>query len=142
MATTTTQNAAATVVDMRGSQPVNELLVDALTRRDFAALEACLDEHVRFRALIPPGLVEHDNPADVAAPFAAWFGGGDTFEVVDTSTGQVGTKPYARWKVRMAPVGTPGLARIAEQHVYVTGGDRVESLDLLCSEFHRETASS
>ena len=121
--------------------PVAGLLLDALTRRDFDALQACLDEGVRFRALVPPGPFQLDGAADTAARFGAWFGGDDHFEVADAAVGQLGARMYARWRVRMWPSGRPDQARVAEQHVFTTGNDRILTLDLLCSGFHAEVAS-
>lgn len=105
-------------------------------------MHACLDEQVRFRALVPPGLIELDNATDVIARFSTWFGGEDTFEVLDASVGQIGSKLYARWKVRMTPPGAPHAARVAEQHLYTRGQNRIESLDLLCSGFHDENGAA
>jgi hypothetical protein len=127
------------LVEDRPAWPVAGLLLDALTRRDFAALQACLAPDVRFRALVPPGLLEFGDAPAVAAKFTAWFGGEDAFEVVDASVGQVGGKLYARWKVRM--VAADGRARVAEQHVYTSGTHRIETLDLLCSGFHTEAVA-
>lgn len=115
------------------------LLLDALTRRDFAALERCLAPDVRFRALVPPGLVTFDEASLTAAKFETWFGGADEFEVVDATVGQIGARLALRWRVRMWPCGDPGAARVVEQHVYATGTGSIESMDLLCSGFHAET---
>lgn len=141
MTTTNASESVCLIPEDRSGWPVAGLLLDALTRRDFAGIGACLDEQVRFRALVPPGLIELDNAADVVARFTTWFGGEDTFEVLDASVGQVGSKLYARWTVRMTPVGAPASARVAEQHVYTRGQDRIESLDLLCSGFHPENGA-
>lgn len=122
------------------SWPVTGLLLDALSRRDFGALEACLDPDIRFRALIPPGPFELTGAAAVAARFGVWFGGDDEFEVVDAGLGQLGSRMYARWRVRMWPAGHPERARTAEQHVFTSGGDRIVELDLLCSGFQAEDA--
>lgn len=122
--------------------PVIGRLLDALTRRDFAGIRACLDERVRFRALVPRGLIEHDNDADVADQFEQWFGGDESFEVVDASIGQMGTKLYVRWRVRLHTPGAPQSGRIAEQHVFTSGEDRIVTLDLLCSGFHAETGAT
>jgi hypothetical protein len=121
--------------------PVAGLLLDALTRRDFDALQACLDERVRFRALVPSGAFERDGAADTAAKFRTWFGGADRFEVADAAIGQLGARMYARWRVRMWPPGRPSDVRVAEQHVFSTGQERIVTLDLLCSGFHAEVAS-
>ncbi|MCX6395566.1 MAG: nuclear transport factor 2 family protein [Propionibacteriales bacterium] len=124
----------------RTAWPVAGRLLDALTRRDFAGLGSCLDDHVTFRALVPPGLIELTGPDDVAARFTTWFGGEDAFEVVDASLGQVGDRIHLRWTVRMTPTGTEP-ARIAEQHVYARGSAQITSLDLLCSGFHHENGA-
>lgn len=113
-------------------------LLDAITRRDFAALRDSLAPDIRFRALIPPGAFDLDDADDVAARFERWFGGTDEFEVVDASVGQVGSRMALRWRVRMWPAGDEAAARIVEQHAYATGTDRVASMDLLCSGFHAE----
>jgi hypothetical protein len=120
--------------------PVAGLLLDALTRRDFDALQGCLDDQVRFRALVPRGAFELNGAAETATRFRTWFGGDDAFEVVAASLGRLGTRMYARWRVRMWPPGRPDQARTAEQHVFTTGNEQIATLDLLCSGFHAETA--
>ena len=115
--------------------PVAGLFVDALARRDFTAMAACLSPHVRLRALVPPGPFEAAGVDAAMARFEAWFGGPDSFDVVDAAIGQVQSKVYLRWLVRMRSVTAPDTTRLAEQHVFATVGDRIESLDLLCSGF-------
>jgi hypothetical protein len=117
--------------------PNARLLLDALTRRDFDAMQELLDDGVRFRALVPGGPFELDTADATAARFRSWFGGEDEFEVLDTSIGEVASRLYARWRVRMCPPGRPEESRVAEQHVFATGTKRITSLDLLCSGFHR-----
>lgn len=126
----------------RPGWPVVGLLLDAITRRDFDALGTCLEGGVRFRALVPPGLIELDSATDVVAKFTAWFGGDDDFEVLDASIGQTGNRLYARWKVRMTPRGAPENARVAEQHVFTRGEGRITDLDLMCSGFHAENGAN
>lgn len=111
-------------------------LLDAFARRDYAALAACLDDDVVFRGLIPPGPFTVTGPADTADRFQKWFGGPSNFEIVDASIGQLGNRLYFRWRVRVSDEGTQ--ARVAEQHLYATADDRIQSLDLLCSGFQTE----
>ena len=118
--------------------PVAGLLLAALNGRDFDAMKSLLAEDIRFRALIPPGPFELDTADATAARFSTWFGGEDDFELVDASLGQIGARIYARWRIRMSPAGRPDRSRIAEQHVFATGTDRITALDLLCSGFQRE----
>jgi hypothetical protein len=121
--------------------PPAALILEALGRRDFDALQRCLDDDVRLRALTPRGVVEADGAVAVAATFRTWFGGDDRFDVIDASLGQVGARIYARWRVRMWPGDHRGEPRTAEQHVFTTGGNRVASIDLLCSGFQPEGTS-
>lgn len=120
--------------------PVADVWLDALTRRDFEGLRECLDEHVRFRALVPGGPFELTGAAAAAARFRAWFGGDDAFAVVDAALGPLGPRTYARWRVRMWPPGRPDQARCAEQHAFATGEGKIATLDLLCSGFQAEVA--
>lgn len=112
--------------------------LDAFARRDFAAMEACLESDVCFRALVPPGPFTADGAKAAAGNFRRWFGGDDSFEVVDASIGQLGHRMYLRWRVRMVSVADPGAARLVEQHAFATVAERIRSLDLLCSGFHAE----
>jgi hypothetical protein len=42
--------------EARELRDVGELFLHALAIRDFEALQACLQEDVSFRALVPPGI--------------------------------------------------------------------------------------
>jgi len=105
------------------------LFLDALTRRDFASLEACLEADVHFRALVPRGPFELSGAAETAGRFRQWFGDKPAFELLDASIGQVGGRVYLRWRLKT------GAAEIVEQHAFATGRDRIESIDLMCSGF-------
>jgi len=115
--------------------PVAGQLLDAFTRRDFDAMAACLAADVRFRALIPPGLVEETGPQAVVETFQRWFGGHDEFDVIDAAIGQVGNRLYLRWRVSAAAAGDPDSRRVAEQHLFATAGEQIQVLDLMCSGF-------
>ena len=119
--------------------PVVDLLLDALTHRDFDAMQKLFADDVRFRALIPPGGIELHTAEETAAKFRSWFGGEGDFEILDASLGQVGSRLYARWRARMSPLGHPAESRVAEQHVFTTGSTRIETLDLLCSGFQMDS---
>ena len=110
-------------------------LLDAFTRRDFDAMADCFSPDVRFRALIPPGVVDITGPQDTVAKFAQWFGHHDQFDVLDASIGQVGPRLYLRWRVNTAAADDPDSARVIEQQLYATAGERIEVLDLMCSGF-------
>ncbi|TSD99772.1 nuclear transport factor 2 family protein [Skermania sp. ID1734] len=128
MTTATTPTTRAQTSWLAGGQ-----LLDALTARDFTALHQSLADDVRLRALVPPGPFEVSGAEAVTGQFRTWFGGDDSFELVATSLGRVGDRLYLRWQVRMQPTGDTAAARIAEQHVFATVSDRIDSLDLVCS---------
>jgi hypothetical protein len=112
------------------------LFLESLSRRDFAAMAGCLAPDVRFRALLPPRDVDVVGPDAVLAEFRRWFGDeSETFEVVDATVGEIGTRLYLRWRIRLAPADGDGAARVVEQHAYATVSTQIESLSLLCSGF-------
>ena len=115
--------------------PAAASLLDAISRRDFPSLHLCLDPDVQLRALIPPGPLSAHGVDAVVATFTRWFGGDDVFQLVDAALGQVGGRLYARWRISLTPVGHPGQARVAEQHVFTSGDQRITAIDLLCSGF-------
>jgi hypothetical protein len=109
--------------------------VEALAHRDFAGMETCLAEHVRFRGLMPARDIDVAGPSEVMAWFARWFGVADEdFEVVDATVGEVGPRLYLRWRVRLTST-TSGHVRVVEQHAYVEGTEHIDSMRVLCSGF-------
>jgi len=113
------------------------LFLEALARRDFAAMACCLSPTVHFRALLPRRDVDVVGWDATMAEFRLWFADeAESFEILDATIGDVGPRLYLRWRVRMTPLD-PGRdeARIVEQHAFATGGDQLESLSLLCSGF-------
>ncbi|GGB19009.1 hypothetical protein GCM10011492_06110 [Flexivirga endophytica] len=118
--------------------PVNGELVHALSCRDFRAFERCLADDAHLRALVPSGPFELDGGADIAARFETWFGGADDFVLLEASAGSVGAKRYLRWRIRLSPPGHRGDGRVTEQHLFTTGHDKIETIDLLCSGFQHE----
>jgi len=83
-------------------------------------LTSCLRPDVRFRALVPPGPIDLTGAAETVSRFEQWFGGEDDFEILDASVGQVGTRLYLRWRVRMSSAGDPSSGRLVEQHAFTS----------------------
>ena len=114
------------------------LFLEALARRDFAGMGACLAPTVHFRALVPPGPIDVTGVDAMLAYFTRWFGARESFDVVDASIGQVGPRLYLRWRVRVNDPDRPGAHLVVEQHVFARAGERIDSLELLCSGFQAE----
>lgn len=121
--------------------PVSGRLVHAISCRDFRAFECCLADDAHLRALLPMGLLELDGATAIAARFETWFGGADDFALLEASAGAVGAKRYLRWRIRLNPPGSPAGGRVAEQHLFTTGHDSIETIDLLCSGFETQLAN-
>ena len=111
--------------------------LEGFAGRDFDALAQCLDPDIRFRALIPPGAIDVTGVDDTVGRFRHWFGA-DTFELVDASVGRVGDRVALSWRVRTSPPGDPTAVKIVEQRMFAAAGDRIHSIDLLCSGFQAE----
>ena len=112
------------------------LLLEALAARDFARMADCFEATATMRALLPRGPAQFEGAAEIVAAFRLWFGDAEGFEVVDATVGDVGTRLHASWRLRVHP--TPrGDDRwhVIEQQVYAHAGERISSLDLLCSGF-------
>ena len=109
--------------------------LDALTRRNFAAMADCLSVAARMRAVTPVRELDLSGPSEISERFGMWFGDAAEFEVVEASLGAVGTRIHMRWRIRTSGRGGTTPAEIVEQHVFATVGHRIESLDLVCSGF-------
>src|SRR6476660_4346193 len=73
---------------------------------------------VHFRALLPPRDVDVVGWDATMAEFRLWFANeAETFEILDATLGEVGSRLYLRWRVRMTPLDpAQGETRIVEQH--------------------------
>ena len=116
------------------------MFLEALANRDFDALSAALAPEVRLRAMLPRGPVDWDGADTVGDVFGSWFGQADGFELIDAAVGEVGGRLHLSWRVRVrpAPFEIGDGWHVIEQHAFANAGDRIESLDLLCSGFHAE----
>lgn len=126
-----------TITETTTRPPITGELVHAVSCRDFRAFERCLSAGVHLRALLPMGPLELDGAATVAGQFETWFGGPDDFALLEASAGAVGAKRYLRWRIRLNPAGSPERGRVAEQHLFTTGHDSIETIDLVCSGFQQ-----
>jgi hypothetical protein len=116
------------------------VFLEALANRDYARMAATLGSGVRLRAMLPPGPMDWEGPDAVSGVFSSWFGGAEDFELVDATVGEVGGRLHLSWRLRLrpAPFGIGEGWHVIEQQAYADAGDTIESLDLLCSGFHRE----
>lgn len=121
---------------------VGGIFLEALAARDYEQMATTLGANIRFRALLPPGLMQWQGPPQVTEAFRSWFGDADDFEVVDATVGEVGGRLHLSWRIRVrpAPFRIGEGWHVIEQQGYADATDSIETLDLLCSGFHTERA--
>jgi TusA-related sulfurtransferase len=115
-------------------------LLDAITARDFSALEAALGPDSHLRALLPGGLVEGAGPAGIANRFREWFGAAEVFEVLEARVQTTGDRPSLHYRFRIRRPGKDEA--VISQHVVLVGTDgSVGVLHLVCTGFRAAHAA-
>lgn len=119
---------------------VADELVEALGARDFDRIERCFAPGVRFRALIPPGLHEANDPAGVIVHIRDWFASPDRFELLESNSEPVGDRLRISYRLRLHDEN--GWQLCQQQAYCAVVGDRIALMDLLCSGFRPENAAN
>lgn len=111
-----------------------EQLLQAITTRDFAALEATLEPNSQMRALLPSGVAEETSAAGVANRFRQWFGTLEVFEVLDAKVETTGDRSSLQYRLRARWPGEDET--VISQNVVLMGtGGAVEMMHLVCTGF-------
>jgi TusA-related sulfurtransferase len=113
---------------------VGAAFLDALMARNFTAARALLAEDVRFRMLVPRGLMTESDADATIGRFIGWFGDADQFEVEASSSREVEGRAAITYRIRLHDAD--GWQMI-EQHIMldVREDARIAGIDLLCSGF-------
>lgn len=136
MTETTATRVMPNPVDLRS--PGGQLL-EALAARDFDHLPDCFEADANMRAMLPSGPTEFRGAAQIVENLRIWFGGAHEFEVLDGAVSDVGGRPHVTWRLRMHPTPWGDDAwHVIEQQAYLQAGERIASIDLLCSGFQPE----
>ena len=116
------------------AREVGAAFLDALTSREFTAAGSLLADYVRFRMLVPCGLMTESGADASIGRFIDWFGDADPFEVEASSSGEVEGRVAITYRFRLQ--AADGW-QVIEQHLMLdVGADaRVAAIDLLCSGF-------
>jgi len=116
------------------AREVGAAFLDALTTREYAAARALLADDVRFRMLVPSGLMRESDAEATIGRFIGWFGDADPFEVVASSSGEVEGRAAVTYRFRLHDADG---WQVIEQHLMLdVGADaRIAAIDLLCSGF-------
>jgi hypothetical protein len=123
---------------MTHGETMGSSFVSALARQDWGSLQACFQDAVQFRALIPKGLREATTSADAARYFQMWFGDADELVLLASDAGQVHDRFHLAYRFR----AHEDQWYIVEQHVFYTlQSDQIDRMDVLCSGFRPETVA-
>jgi TusA-related sulfurtransferase len=113
---------------------VGAAFLDALRTRNFTAAWALLADDVRFRMLVPFGLMTESDADATIGRFIGWFGDADQFEVEAASSGEVEGRATITYRIRLHDADG---WHVIEQHLMldVREDARIAGIDLLCSGF-------
>ncbi len=112
---------------------VATFFVEALSARDFEALERLFGAQVRFRAIVPRGVREAATAQDAVGWLRTWFGDADSIELLGSDATAVADRTYLRYRLR---IHEAGQTTIIEQHGFADVEDgQIADLSLLCSGF-------
>ena len=92
-----------------------------------------MTDTVRLRALLPGGPVESHGRDAVVARFAGWFADFDTVELVDAAGEPVADRLLVHYRLTLRQ--GPTRWACTQTLICKTAGDRLATLDLLCSGF-------
>jgi ketosteroid isomerase-like protein len=134
--------AVTTIIPQTGAGSSDEELevgrrfLAALASRDYDGLEACFQDHVNFRALVPSGLREGIGPQVTVAWLRRWFEDADLFDMQKMNVDVVVDRLHITYRIRLRK---EGLTQIIEQQAYCSVNDgHITDMKLLCSGFRPE----
>jgi TusA-related sulfurtransferase len=119
---------------------VGAAFLETLMSRDFVGARTLLADDVRFRMLVPRGLMTESDAEATIGRFKGWFGDADPFEVEASSSEEVEGRSAITYRFRLHDADG---WQLIEQHLMLdVGGDgRIAGIDLLCSGFRSITVS-
>ena len=110
---------------------VADRFLEALSRRDFAALGATFAENGRLRGLVPSALREAEGRDAIAERFAIWNDAED-WELLESDVEPVADMLRIRWRV--SSTDSAGERVVFEQTAYAEIGDSgIMRMNLVCS---------
>jgi hypothetical protein len=120
-----------------GTESAVAEFLEALERRDFDRLEACLAPDVWFRALLPKGQRESNTAHEVAATFRSWFGDETASELIHADQYRVAGRVFVSYRLRLLSATVPGQWHVVEQAGFCrVREDRIARLDVVCTGLH------
>jgi len=112
-------------------------LLGRLAARDLERIPLLFEPEADLRALQPDGLLVGEGVEDIAGMFAMWFGDVDELELIDSTSGWIGSRVQVRWLVRVRGDRFGSRPRLIEQCAYGIIGptNRFATMSLVCSGY-------
>jgi hypothetical protein len=118
------------------SEAIGREFVEALARRDWAAVEACLATDISFRAVVPNETRPYRDKTDASGAvdqLRKWFDDADPLILVDSEVRLVADRLMIRY--RFTGHEDDGDFVVEQTAFAETSGDKVVSMRLVCSGF-------
>ena len=130
----TIQTPEPTSASSNGPRDVAAAFLDAVAAREFTAAQSVLAQDIRFRMLLPSGLMTAEGADATINWFRRWFAGADPFQVETSSVEEIGGRAAVTYRLRLLRANG---WKVIEQHLLLDVGTdgSVEAIDLLCSGF-------
>lgn len=133
---TTIMTNTQTSPDTREPASPGQRFLEALTQRDFTALEELLAADVWLRALLPRHLDEHYGSGETATAFRSWYGAAQAFEAIAVDHDNVIGKERIRYRFMLRPDWAPETWHVIEQSAFLSIKDGlIRKIDLVCTGF-------
>lgn len=113
---------------------VGEAFLGGLAARDYTAARSVLADDVRFRMLVPSGLMADEGASATIRRFMSWFADADSYDVEAANADEVEGRAALTYRFRLH---NDNGWQLIEQHLMldVDTEGRVAAIDLLCSGF-------
>ena len=113
---------------------VGAAFLDALTTREFTVARVLVADDIRFRMLVPSGLMAESDADATIGRFIEWFGDADPFLVEASSSDEVEGRQAITYRFRFCDADG---WQVIEQHLMLTIDTEglITRIDLLCSGF-------
>jgi TusA-related sulfurtransferase len=124
----------------RAITAVGDEFIQALTNRDFDELLALFSSPLRFRAMVPRGIREANQPSGAVAWYRRWFEEADSFDMQDSSVDLVVDRLSMNYRIRMHD--EDGWQVIEQKAFCRLQAGQIQDMALVCSGFCLEGEAS
>lgn len=116
-----------------GPDGVANRFLEAVGRRDYAALASCFAPDARLRGLVPARVREEEGPQAIADRYRIWLGDADEYEVPASSADELLGLVRLRYLVRTIDPETGAPTEFEQTGYAQIVHGRIAVLNLVCT---------